>query len=129
MHLRQLLLLIGALAMAEPALAFRCGSRIVKEGDPLVKVLKYCGDPAATQQRVILRSGVPWHHGGRVIVEGNGSRIESSRGELAVHRYSTVEVVVDEWTYNLGPHKLMRMVRFENGLVSEVTTLGYGYLD
>jgi hypothetical protein len=35
--------------------------------------------------------------------------------------------VVEEWTYNLGPNRMMRVVRFENGIVVEVTHLGYGY--
>ena len=37
------------------------------------------------------------------------------------------EVVIEEWTYNLGPHQLMRVVRLENGYVAEIKQLGYGY--
>ena len=37
------------------------------------------------------------------------------------------EVVIEEWTYNRGPHQLMRVVRLENGVVAEVEILGYGY--
>ena len=37
------------------------------------------------------------------------------------------EVVVEEWTYNLGPYQFMRLVRIENGRVVEVKPLGYGY--
>lgn len=129
MTFSKLLLLIAGMALAEPALAFRCGTRIVKEGDPLAKVLNYCGEPVATQQRVILRSGMPTHHGRRIVVAGGGSRIEVGREEISPHRHTTVEVIVDEWTYNLGPHKLMRMVRFEDGLVVQVKTMGYGYLE
>ena len=38
-----------------------------------------------------------------------------------------VEVPVEIWTYNFGPYKLMRRVRFVDGLVEEIETLGYGY--
>ena len=38
-----------------------------------------------------------------------------------------VEVPVEVWTYNFGPYKLMRRVRFVDGLVEEIETLGYGY--
>ena len=37
-------------------MAFRCGNRLVSEGDPAAKVLSY-GEPVGVQQRVIYRSG------------------------------------------------------------------------
>ncbi len=37
------------------------------------------------------------------------------------------EVLIEEWTYNLGPYQLMRTVRLENGVVAEIRNLGYGY--
>jgi hypothetical protein len=37
------------------------------------------------------------------------------------------DVWIEEWTYNLGPSKLMRLVRIENGFVTDVRNLGYGY--
>jgi Protein of unknown function (DUF2845) len=37
------------------------------------------------------------------------------------------EVVIEEWTYNLGPHQLIRVVRLENGFVADIKHLGYGY--
>ena len=36
------------------------------------------------------------------------------------------EVVVEEWTYNLGPRLLMRVVVLEDGYVEDVKHLGYG---
>jgi len=38
-----------------------------------------------------------------------------------------VEVPVEYWTYNFGPNKLMRRIRFVDGLVEEIETLDYGY--
>jgi hypothetical protein len=37
------------------------------------------------------------------------------------------EVLIEQWTYNLGPRKLMRSIRLENGIVRDVDHLGYGY--
>lgn len=129
-HLTPLLLAAAVMLLAEPAFAFRCKGKLVKEGDPQAKVLKYCGEPVSAQQRMIYRSGVPyaWVDRGIALESDNGS-ISSTRRELAIHDRSVVEVVVEEWTYNFGPHRLMRMVRFENGLVADVGSLGYGYLD
>jgi hypothetical protein len=38
-----------------------------------------------------------------------------------------IEVPVETWLYNLGPYKLLRRVRFEDGRVVQIETLGYGY--
>jgi hypothetical protein len=32
------------------------------------------------------------------------------------------------WLYNLGPHQVMRRVRFQDGRVVAIETLGYGYI-
>jgi hypothetical protein len=125
-----LLLAASLVLLAEPALALRCKGKLVKEGDPQAKVLKFCGEPVSAQQRIIYRSGVPhpWV-GRRLAVESDGTAVSSTEEELLIHNRSVVEVLIEEWTYNFGPHRLMRVVRFENGLVADVTGLGYGYLD
>jgi hypothetical protein len=120
----RLLLLLLATGLAQPALALRCGNKLVQRGDPMPKVLKYCGEPAATQTRSIVRRGVP-----RSRVYLDGELRSFSDDELLINDRSFVEVLVDEWTYNFGPRKLMRIVRFENGLVVDVKELGYGYRD
>jgi hypothetical protein len=105
-----------------PAEAFRCGGKIVTEGDHTSKVRKYCGEPLGIQERVIYRSGVTRP---RYRVEGPGGW----RYEREVLRYdrSYEEVVVEEWTYNFGPRRFMQLVRFENGFVTEIKSVGYGY--
>ncbi len=125
-----LMLALTCLALAEPALALRCKGKLVKEGDPQVKVLKYCGEPASAQQRMIWRSGVPrpWIDR-RLSVESDDTAISVAHEELLIHDRSVVEIFVEEWTYNFGPHRLMRVVRFENGIVADVKGLGYGYLE
>lgn len=95
------------LAMAGPAHAFRCGNRIITRGDHAEKILKFCGEPVSVQSRLTQRGFV------------------SKYGQY----FPTLieEVIVEEWTYNFGPHQLMRIVRLENGLVADVKYLGYGY--
>jgi uncharacterized protein DUF2845 len=95
------------LAAAAPAYAFRCGSRIITRGDPVEKVLQYCGEPVAVTKRLKQRS---------YFME-SGVRLPGA----------IEEVVVEEWTYNLGPRLLMRLVVLENGYVEDVRPLGYGY--
>ncbi|MEO7386245.1 MAG: DUF2845 domain-containing protein [Gammaproteobacteria bacterium] len=105
-----------------PALAFRCGSKVVSDGDHYSKVLQYCGEPIGVQERVIYREGVTRP---RFRADGpNGMQLDQ---EVLQYNRSYVEVLVEEWTYNFGPRRLMQLVRFENGFVTEVEQLGYGY--
>lgn len=126
MRVTPLLFLPLLALLAEPALAMRCKGKLVKEGDHKARVLKYCGEPTATQARTIVRSGLPNARREIVLADGGGSL---RREELLIHDRSYEEVVVEEWTYNLGPNRMMRVVRFENGIVVEVNRLGYGYHD
>jgi hypothetical protein len=100
------------LALATPASAdgMRCGSKLVSNGDPRAKVRQFCGEPTDVQTRSILRRPI-FNFGGRVYTYGDGY----------------VEVPVEIWTYNFGPYKLMRQVRFVDGRVEDIETLGYGY--
>ena len=120
MHVGRLLLFLTILFAAESALALRCGNKLVSRGDPMAKVLKYCGEPVTVQQRSIVRGGIPRS-------KSSVNDRYAFDDELLINRRSYVEVLVDEWTYNFGPRKLMRIVRFENGLVAEVKELRYGY--
>lgn len=103
-------LLLAGLAAAAPAQAFRCGTKLVHEGDTRAEVIAKCGEPAEMDERTVLRRPVYWIHG-RPYHLG----------------YGLVDVSIETWIYNLGPHKLMRRLRFEDGLVVEIDTLGYGY--
>ena len=102
-----------SLAAAGPAYAFRCGSHLITEGDTRSEVVAYCGEPTEVESRsAILRRPLVW-------IRGRPYNV----GE------SYVEVPIDVWLYNLGPSKLMRRLRFEDGKVVEIETLGYGYYE
>lgn len=40
---------------------------------------------------------------------------------------SATEIPVEVWTYNFGPSRLMQRIRFENGVVVRIESLGYGF--
>jgi Protein of unknown function (DUF2845) len=109
-------LLISGLSVlwAAPASAdaMRCNGRLIGDGDTRSEVRALCGNPADVQTRTILRRPFVNFHG-RLVHFGDG----------------LVEVPIETWTYNFGPYKLMRRVRFVDGLVEEIETLGYGYRD
>jgi hypothetical protein len=104
------LLLLGLLA-SSPAFAFRCGTKIITEGATRTEVLAKCGEPAdMVTLRSVYRRPVIWSHGRPYYIGAD-----------------FMEVPVEHWVYNLGPHKLMRRLRFEGGVVTEIETLGYGH--
>jgi len=101
---------LGLLA-STPSQAFSCGTKLVSEGDSRAEVLAKCGEPAdVVAQKSVFRRPVIWNYG---------------RPYFIGQDY--IEIPVESWIYNLGPNKLMRRVRFEDGIVTEIETLGYGY--
>jgi len=102
---------LGLLATSPSFAAFRCGTKLVSEGDTRSEVAVKCGEPTEiVSLKTILRRPVIWSNGRPYFI-----------GEDAI------EVPVEAWIYNLGPNKLMRKLRFEAGVLAEIETLGYGY--
>jgi hypothetical protein len=109
-----LLLCAFVLAAAAPAAAradgFNCGNRIVTEGMYQYDVRAICGDPADVVRTTILRRPVVWRYGRPWYVGPE-----------------EVPVPVETWIYDFGPMRLMRKLRFEDGVLRNVDTLGYGH--
>jgi hypothetical protein len=103
-------IILTALAAAPPARAdggFRCGSgRVVRNGETEDDVAGKCGDPDTVNSWSELRTESYW----------DGTRTLERQ----------VVIVFDEWEYNLGPHRLIRYVTFEQGHLVRVRTGGYG---
>lgn len=39
---------------------------------------------------------------------------------------ATLLINVEEWTYNEGPHRFIRILTFRNGILEKIETVGYG---
>jgi hypothetical protein len=111
MKLAALVLGLGLLAAAPSFAALRCGTKLVSEGDTRSEVAAKCGEPTeVVTQKSVFRRPVIWTNGRPYFL-----------GE------DFIEVQVEAWIYNLGPNKLMRRLRFEGGVLTEIDSLGYGY--
>ncbi len=106
------------LVTSNDAWALRCGNRLIKEGMHETRVIELCGEPASVRRLgYVLR---PY-------------TIKRSAGSLGMHSTQRIyggyhqELAVRELLFNFGPHKLMRAIRFEGGLVTSIDTAGYGY--
>jgi hypothetical protein len=84
-----------------------CGTRVISEGVSSAEVLARCGEPVQVDRSVVLRSVATPEFGASGILS---------------------EVHVEVWLYNFGPDKLMQRVRFEDGTVVRIESLGYGFV-
>jgi hypothetical protein len=85
---------------------FRCGSRIVLNGETQDDVAGKCGDPDDVRTWTELRTESIWR---------NGVKIERS-----------VPIEYAEWKYDFGRDRLIRYVTFVQGRLSAVRTGEYG---
>jgi hypothetical protein len=110
------LLLACALCLLGPTAAraedtMRCGSRLVSVGDGKDKVRSLCGEPTSISfAGMIGRSG----YYGRP-------------DDYWYFPPAWVELPVEIWTYNLGPTRLLRKLRFVGDELDRITTDGHGY--
>jgi len=81
-----------------------CGGRIVVIGDLKSDVLMKCGEPALKDAHQ----------------EEFGERVGNELGQK-------VYVTLEEWTYNYGPNRFVRIFTFTNGKVSDIKTGRYGF--
>ncbi len=97
---------------------FECGSRLVAVGDSRFEVLRKCGEPswrdAWEEERLERVGGVPYL---------DGSPYVASRLPILVN----VHVLVEEWVYNRGSSRFIRVLRFENNRLVDIQVGGYGY--
>ena len=113
-----LLVVLLLLCSSEDAFALRCGSKLVKEGMHESRVIDLCGEPVSvTDLGFILRPYIIKRPAGDFGV----------RSTRRVHTGYHEEVRITEMLFNFGPHRLMRVIRFENGRVASIETAGYGF--
>ena len=93
-----------------PAHALRCGQKLIAEGDHVSRVLRFCGEPLSIESRFVQQLYV-----------GDVTTAHALPALLT-------DVRIEEWTYNFGPNRLMRIVTIENGRVIDIRTSGYGFL-
>ncbi|MBK7902941.1 MAG: DUF2845 domain-containing protein [Proteobacteria bacterium] len=98
-------LLIASGASAD---SVRCGSKLITEGDPIEKVREYCGEPTETQRTWMTRQPRFEYGGQEIPFEGSE------------------DVPVELCTYDFGPNKRVRRIRFIAGKVDSIETREHG---
>lgn len=107
-RLLSLLLLLGIGTASADTL--RCGNKLVYEGDEMAKVIARCGQPAQISHSVISRFPTVW-------INGRPRQLSDQQ----------IEIPVETWVYNFGTDKFMRKLRFEDGVLVDISVLDYGF--
>lgn len=117
---------IGALALvvcfplAAGAQSLRCGKALIGEGTTQAEVATRCGQPSQINRQTLYSEGAAALPGGPPTATG----LPVLPGVAA---RSGSEAAVETWIYNFGPSRLMQSIRFENGVVVKIESLGYGF--
>jgi len=110
----------GGLASGDArADGMRCNNRIVSTGDSLHRVRSICGAPADAQRRVATRTEKRKSRG------PCASRSARTHACERVEEYS-IDVVIDEWTYDFGRYRFVHYLTFIDGKLASVETGSYG---
>lgn len=94
---------------SQAAFAMRCGNKLVRKGAHPVEVINKCGEPVYVEESVEYRS------------------VAIDNRQAGLYRQHDVPIKIEEWTYNFGPHRFMRLLRFEDGKLLTIESIGYGY--
>jgi hypothetical protein len=81
-----------------------CSEQVVSVGDTKSDVIAKCGEPA-------------W----------KDTRQEELKEKLDDGREHKILVTIEDWTYNLGPNRFVRILTFRNGRLTDIRTGKYGY--
>ena len=115
------ILLSVCLVTVASASAFRCGTKLVSAGDFKPRVLAECGEPThieVWQEERVYDYFAPFYTNDDFDRERRRYRRPILVREL---------ITVERWTYNLGNHKFIRYLTFENGRLVLIATGEHGY--
>jgi hypothetical protein len=97
--------------------SFSCNNRIASSGDTTYEVRAICGAPDAAARHVEFRTvRIPAACG-----------VRDRHGRCLGYVEHTVEVIIDEWTYDFGRNRFIQYVMFEQGRLVRVSSGGYGH--
>lgn len=109
-------------ALSDVSIAgLRCGTNLVHEGDPKADVVHKCGEPSFVQS---WEEEHVWKDYNYVpIYSTHTGRYGWYREPFLVKEFIRIE----EYTYNFGSTRFIRYLRFENGILKDITVGDYGY--
>lgn len=101
LHPTLLLLLFFTLPITSHAAGFRCGNKLVNEGDNFATVLQTCGEADYT---MAMPDRVVYH------------KVRQGQDSMAIAE----PIKVDLWIYQGSPNTFSRNLYFENGILVKI---------
>ena len=105
--------LIACLPLSALANSLQCGQAVITNGSTQAEVAARCGPPAQIEHQPIYSE--------------SATAVPPVSVLPPTVLRSATEIPVEVWTYNFGASRLMQRVRFENGVVVRIESLGYGF--
>ncbi len=107
----RILALLAGFPLSAAGESLQCGETLITEGATESEVVARCGPPTQIDHQTMYRTAATAPVGvlPPVVVR------------------SDTEISVEICTYNFGPQRLMQRIRFENGVIVKMESLGYGF--
>ncbi len=130
--------LIFSFAQEANADSFYCGNRIVSTGKHKREVERLCGAPTYIDQhreektirryrRIVRRPKQEEEQSEALIDRQDQPERTRNLDNYRLASEHTIEVNIEEWTYNFGSQRFIRTLIFENGELALISTGGYGF--
>jgi len=105
--------LIACFPLVALADSLQCGESVIANGTTQAEVAARCGAPVQVERQPIY---------------SESATAAPLLGLLPpIVMRSATETPVEVWMYNFGPSRLMERIRFENGVIVRMESLGYGF--
>jgi hypothetical protein len=107
---------MGAVGLAH-ADSLSCGDRLVPTGSSPYDVQSRCGPPDAVEQRTETRT------------VRRAIRVPCAVGYCTTYVDDSIEVPIEQWTYDFGKQRFLQYLTFEAGQLIRIKSGSYGYKD
>ena len=103
---------------------FWCNGKLVSVGLTKYEIVSRCGEPDYKDFRYEKRIKRDYYRD--LFLSGDPYRYRD-REKYREPLFVDEEVLIEEWSYNLGPTRFIRFLIFENGRLVDILTGDYGF--
>ena len=133
-------MLLMAQLICSPTMAdgMRCGTKLVVAGDTKLEVLKKCGEPDFKETIKLLKQSKQVHlsdNTNNVSDHRSGVNLTSRHSSLSSNDQSGITLgsetieAIEQWSYNQGPTKFIKLLTFRGGRLESVDEAERGFSD
>jgi hypothetical protein len=127
-------LILFAHMVYTPALAdgMRCGTKLVVTGDTKLEVLSKCGEPDFKETIKLLKQSKSVNLSDNssqsgVNLNSRHSSASSSSGQSGITLGTETIEAIEQWSYNQGPTKFIKLLTFRGGRLESVEEAERGF--